>query len=370
MNFIKTYIKRFSKKQRWALGIFLLISLLSSFIANEKFIVGKSSNGFGFFINAQEGNSGLRTLIPYSYNTIDRVNRKVGPFDHQEVKSLYYRHWLGTDSLGRDVLAGLINGSNIALKVGLFTVLISLIIGIFLGYLSGYYGDSGAQLKRSLFILWLAITLILWFYGFYNEGVLSFILFAIPFVLLIWILQNSTGLNRNQVGFPFDTIVFRMIETMNALPSLFIILILLSILNKPSIWNVILVIGILRWPVVARHLRAEILKIKKEDYIDSAKTLGLSDWKIFINHVFPMAASPLIIVSAFGFSVAVLFESTLSFLGIGVPLDQVTWGSLIKDARYNFDAWWLAVFPGVLIYGLVYLFNSIGDTLNEKIRGI
>lgn len=350
--------------------MFVFIALTHKFIANENYIIGKTNDGFAFFVDTERAHSGLRTLVPYSPNTIDKNNRKVGPFSKQNVKSVYYRHWLGTDSIGRDVLAGLINGSYIGFLVGLLTVVISLILGIFFGFVSGYYGDQSLQLSKLSFVLWFILSAVSCFYSFYSSGFLSVIFLVAPLLVLFFLLNNSSRLSRGGFYFPFDTFIFRIIEILSSIPSLFLILILLAMFNKPSIWSVIVIIGILRWPAVARHFRAEILKIKEEQYIDSAKSIGQTDYKIFLYHVLPLAISPLIIVSAFGFATAILLESTLSFLGIGVPLDVVTWGSLIKEARFNFDAWWLALFPGLMIYGLIYLFNSIGDSINEKVRKV
>jgi len=359
-----------STKQFCGLLVFCLFAIAHNFIVNDKYLIGKTQTGFGLFVESEDAKYGIKAIIPYSANTVDKYNRKVGPFSKQKVSSLYYRHWLGTDSIGRDVLAGIINGSYIALLVGLFTVIISLILGIFFGFLSGYYGDTGVQLRKPTFVLWMILTLLCWFYSFYTFGFVAFIFFILPLLVLGFLVNNVSGISRGGFCFPFDTIIFRMIEIISSIPGLFLILIILTVLGKPSIWNVIIIIGLLRWPIVARHLRAEILKIKEEQFIDSAKSIGQTDVKIFLYHVLPMAASPLIIISAFGFATSILLESTLSFLGIGVPLGEVTWGSLIKEARFHFDAWWLALFPGLMIYGLIYLFNSIGDNINHKIRNI
>jgi len=127
---------------------------------------------------------------------------------------------------------------------------------------------------------------------------------------------------------------------------------------------VILVIAFLRWPVITRHIRAEILKLKEQKFILSSKAIGQKDWKIFKNHILPLCISPITILVAFGFSAAILTESTLSFLGIGIPIDQVTWGSMLSEARKSFQLWWLAVFPGLMIYFVIALFNSLGDSVS------
>jgi len=170
------------------------------------------------------------------------------------------------------------------------------------------------------------------------------------------------------IAIPLDIIILRIIETLRSIPSVFLLLVLLALFSSPSIWNVVIVIAFLRWPTVTRHLRAEILKIRNEDYITSAKASGLSHFTIFKNYILPLTISPVIIVSAFGFASAILLESSLSFLGIGIPLDQVSWGSMLRDARLNLSLWWMALFPGLMIYFIILLFNNIGDSLTNRIQ--
>ena len=129
-----------TKVQVYLLSIFVITGILCRYIANDNYLVC-NDNGLSLIVSTEKCSSGMRAPIPYSAQTIDKKNRSVGPFDKQDVSSLYYRHWLGTDLLGRDTLAGLIWGTNVALKVGFFASLLSLIIGIALGYLSGYIGD-------------------------------------------------------------------------------------------------------------------------------------------------------------------------------------------------------------------------------------
>ena len=229
--------------------------------------------------NAKSVNWGIKEIIPDSSKSIDRANRAVGPFSYQEVKGIKYRHWLGTDSLGRDVLAGVINGSYIALIVGTATLIISLIIGLILAYLSGYYGDTEYKIeKRYLFFL-IPTTVLAIFYMMYLSWHWSIIM--IPLLILFWAQAKRMSRIDNAVtiAVPLDMIIFRVIDIFNSIPGMFIILVLLAIFNKASVVNVVFVIALLKWPIVTRHLRAEILKIKEEDFIYSAKAIGLSDVK-------------------------------------------------------------------------------------------
>jgi len=339
-----------STAQLFCLGLFLTVGL------------------FGHLLTQEQSADHLR-LIPYSASSIDKANRNVSPLGSQDVSSLRYRHWLGTDPIGRDVLAGIISGTNVAVRVGFFTVLLSLIIGFIFGYLSGYLGDIGFKLSRLDLLLLTIIMLLSIFYIIYGQGLLRLAAILVLIATIIFASHRSDTNLSNGVHIPFDLIIMRILELFKSIPGLFFILVLLTIFKKPSIMSVVIVIVAVRWPSITRYLRAEILKIKEQDYVIADRALGLPEWRIFTHTVLPMAISPVLIISAFGFASAILLESTLSFLGIGVPPDVVTWGSLLNLARNNFSSWWLAFFPGLMIYGVIFLFNSIGDRMDARLRG-
>lgn len=360
----------FSRGQIIGLALFVLIALSHRFIANENYLFCVDGNKL--FFSAKESCAlGLTAFIPYSAQTIDKKNRNTGPFSKQNVSSIYFRHWLGTDKLGRDVLAGLIYGTYIALKIGVLAIFLTTLIGIFFGYLSGYIGDKGFRLERKLLLSCLLFLALAIFYFIYCSGISQFIAGSIALVIiLVMILKSdSNNVSDKTMTIPFDMITMRIIEVFKAIPDLFLVLVLIGMFEKANFTNVILIIALIRWPTITRYLRPEIMKTKEEDFVQSARALGLSNFVVFKNHILPLAISPIIIASAFGFSVAILIESTLSFLGIGVPLDQVTWGSILNESRTNFSSWWLAFFPGLMIFLSVLLFNSIGDRLSDYFRG-
>lgn len=366
---IGTSTYQFSKRHITLLAIFLAVGLFHNFIANDNPIICKNDSGWHWMERVDDCSFVIPALIPYSAQKIDGRNRNVGPFDQQDVPSLYYRHWLGTDPIGRDVLAGMIRGTSIALFVGSISSVLALLIGIFFAYWSGYVGDRSFGLHPVFFYsLWVIIPVAI-FYILYATLITKWVI-LILLLILVYTMKNLSdkfGPARQRRHIPFDIIIFRVIEIFKSVPGLFLILVLLAVFRAPGYWNVVLIIALLRWPVITRHLRAEILNIKSENYIQFAKSNGLSDWKIFSKYVLPITISPIIILTAFGFSAAVLLESTLSFLGIGVPLEEVSWGSLLREARHHFDSWWLAVFPGIMIYFTIYLFNALGDQVNERL---
>ena len=378
------------KMAKWIIGIFLVIGLCSHFIANDMPLLANyegsvSSPATVEFLSdigivesriydETKFKWKIMSPIPYSSDQLNsRVNVSVGPLDNQEVVSPRYRHWLGTDQLGRDVLAGLIHGTNIALKVVLLSVFFSLLLGLYIGLLSGYFGDNGWKINVFALLIGTLIMALGLYYILYPIIVDPGLFYYLILTFIVTILQLALnkfipGSKKPSISLPIDLITTKIIEVLNSIPTLFIILALLAIFTKPSIWNVIIIISIIGWPKFARLVRAEILQIKNIEYIQSAKSIGLSDFQIILRHALPNAITSVISISAFAISGAILLESTLSFLGLGIPLDQVSWGSMLADARVNFSSWWLAVFPGLAIFFVLISFYIIGNQLNEKMN--
>jgi peptide/nickel transport system permease protein len=154
----------------------------------------------------------------------------------------------------------------------------------------------------------------------------------------------------------------RSIEIFESLPTMFLIIALMAVV-KPSLYYIVLIIGLTSWPPIARYTRNELLRIRKLEYIEAAHALGFGNARIIFKHALPNAINPILIALAFGVAGAIIAESTLSFLGIGISTDQVTWGSLLASARQSPEAWWLIVFPGLMIFMVVLSLNKLGDGL-------
>lgn len=370
-------------KSRWALNfilVFIIVGILSPFLANRVPIIcqqeGKISMPI-FLSNLQHlSKYDLKTaefdwyigpLIPYKFDQIDRKNsNSISPFESQEVTSLYYRHWLGTDILGRDVLAGLIHGTWIALLVGLFSSLVAVFLGLLLGGLAGYYGDYGLKLNRLTITYLFLLSVFLIYYINYFSLSIGFWLFLILLCLPIYFIEGlKLAPKRWNVAIPMDLIIFRIIELYKTIPELIILLVLLGLLGQGSLIVIVLIIGFIRWVSTARFVRAEILVVKRSSYVLAAKASGSGGLQIFLKHILPNALRPVFVNLAFGFSVAILLESTLSFLGLGLGIDQVTWGSLLSEARRDFSAWWLALIPGGVIFIIIASFNILAERINQ-----
>ena len=159
----------------------------------------------------------------------------------------------------------------------------------------------------------------------------------------------------------------RIVEIFNAIPTLILLLAIVAIINKPSIYNIILIIGLIRWTTITRFVRAELLRIRQLEYVEAARALGYSRFRIIFRHALPNALGAALIAISFGIATAILLEATLSFLGIGMPPDKLTWGLLLSEARSNTSAWWLVIFPGLAIFSTVILFNLLGEGLSDAL---
>ncbi len=216
-------------------------------------------------------------------------------------------HPMGTDQLGRDLLLRSIYGARVSLSVSVIAVGISISIGTLLGILSGYIGG--------------------------------------------W----------------FDEILMRLVDMMMALPTLFLILIVQSIF-RPSLFNVMVVIGLTGWMGVARLVRAETLSVKERPFILAARARGISSGKILTRYVFPHTLNPILVTAALGMGGAILTESVLSFLGLGVQPPHASWGNMLQNSLvYSISAPWMVIIPGALITLTVLALNIIGDQLRSQL---
>ena len=216
-------------------------------------------------------------------------------------------HLMGTDDLGRDVLSRMIWGARISLAVGFVAIGIATLIGTVLGALAGYYGG--------------------------------------------W----------------FDRIIMRFIDIMLSIPTFFLILAVIAFIG-PSIWNIMIVIGLTAWMGVARLVRAEFLSLKEREFVLAAKAIGATDFRIIYKHILINSMSPVLVSAVLGIAGAILVESALSFLGIGVQPPTPSWGNILTLGKDNIEiAWWLSVYPGLAILITVLSYNLFGEGLRDAL---
>lgn len=358
------------------IAMFLGMAVFAPFLAGDKPLVCIENGTMSFpvlsagkyKVSADNTPHCIMPLIPYHPQHIDKDNQSgTGPFSKQHTPSLRYRHWLGTDGLGRDVAAGMIHGTKTAMKIGVLSVLFSLLLGLPAGMAAGFYRDRRIRVN----LPGLLTGILLMFTGTFYL-VCEFLVFRqVPVIFvagllaLIAVVVTAAKLllkiaTFRTFSFPFDTLLVKVIELRKSLPGLFILLALACIFTVPSVWNVVIIISLLSWTEFARYARAETLAISEENHIKSAAMLGISDAGIIFRHILPNILPTIAVIACFGMAGAVLTESTLSFLGIGLPAEEVTWGKMLAEGR-NMRSWWLVLFPGSAIFLLVLCLSILAD---------
>jgi peptide/nickel transport system permease protein len=286
------------------------VALLAPLVANRKPLVQRTAEGLRFpaFADYLSGDPDMDAPVagtvvvpapvPFSPNTIELAERLQPPGRG---------HLLGTDDLGRDILARMIHGARVSLTVGFLATAIALVIGSLLGALAGYYGGAA------------------------------------------------------------DWIVSRVIEVVLCFPFLFLVLGIVA-LFKPSLWTIMIALGLTSWTSEARFVRGELLRLRDLEFAQAARASGARDARIIFRHLLPNALAPVLVSASFGVAVAILTESALSFLGLGVPLPTASWGSMLSQAYEHIEyAWWLILFPGLAIFTTVASFNVIGERFRDAL---
>jgi len=286
---------------------------------------------------------------------------------------------MGTDDLGRDVFARMLQGAWVSLTVGFVAVGISVLIGIFMGGIAGYFGQHHIRVDHVLvtFLLISGTALVL----------ANFIRFGAALLCLIpaYIFYSFSTRNRSKEktlplwakvfrknAVSMDTLIMRIVDIMLCFPSFFLILTVVALLPA-SIYNIMIVIGLTSWMGTTRFVRAEFLSLREQDFVAAVKTLGAGNFRIIFRHMMPNAIAPVLVSATIGIATAILTEAGLSFLGFGVPPPHATWGNILSDGKnFIFDAPWLTFIPGIAILIVVLSFNLFGeglrDVLNPKLR--
>lgn len=240
----------------------------------------------------------INPLIPYSPTEYNLDDTLLPPSA---------KHWLGTDEQGRDVASRILYGSRVSLSVGIIAVGLSVLVGVFIGALAGFYGGK------------------------------------------------------------IDLLISRFIEIVICFPTFFLILAVIASVG-PGLTNIMIVIGLTGWTDIARLVRGEFLKLREQEFATAVVTLGAKPWRVILKHLLPNALLPVVISATFGIAGAILSESGLSYLGFGVQPPTPSWGDILSQSRDFMDiAWWLTLFPGIAIFLTVTGFNLVGERLRDQL---
>ncbi len=294
---------------------------------------------------------------------------------HREIPPMRI-YLFGTDDLGRDVFARMLQGAWVSLTVGFVAVGIAVLVGIILGGLAGYFGSyrlSAGYILMSCLIAGGAVIA-------YWHPVWGAIAAALALIVLAVSIQRKRGGGDKAFWvrvfeiktFSIDTLIMRLVDIMLCFPSFFLILTVVALLPA-SIYNIMAVIGLTSWMGTTRFVRAEFLSLREQDFVTAARALGLSFARIIFRHMMPNALAPVLVSTTIGIASAILTEAGLSFLGFGVPPPYATWGNILSDGkRFIFDAPWLTFIPGIAILIVVLSFNLFGegikDALNPRLK--
>jgi peptide/nickel transport system permease protein len=239
-----------------------------------------------------------RQLAPYGVNAIDVANRLQPPSSE---------HWFGTDELGRDIYSRVLVAARVSLQVGIIAVGISLVAGVTLGLVAGFYGGR------------------------------------------------------------IDDVVMRLMDMLFAFPAILLAIAILAVLG-PGLANAMIAIGIVYTPIFARICRASVLSVREEVFVRAARSVGASDFRMMRLHILPNVLAPIIVQTSLSLAFAILSEAALSFLGLGVQPPQPSWGRMLFDGRgFIEQAWWMGVFPGLAIFVTVLAFNIVGDAARDAL---
>ncbi|HEY0159344.1 MAG TPA: ABC transporter permease [Thermoanaerobaculia bacterium] len=292
-------------------GVATVVALLAPLLANRKPLLAKTAHGWSSPALADFWNAYPELdapASPASFALPAPVPFSPNTIDlRARLEPPGNGHYLGTDDLGRDVLSRMIHGARVSLAVGYFATLIAVLVGSLFGALAGYYGGAA------------------------------------------------------------DWLVSRFIEVVLCFPFLFLLLGIVA-LFKPSMMTIMIALGLTSWTSEARYVRGEFLRIREVEYAQAARASGARDGRIIFRHLLPNALAPVLVSASFGVAAAILTESALSFLGLGVALPTASWGSILSTAHEHIEyGWWLVLFPGLAIFSTVAAFNIVGERVREAL---
>jgi len=369
--------------RKWPIFVLVLVgvmAMLRPLIVAPGPLVYKKEGTWRVFASSPNCNAEKVLLQPIWQKDPALVNikhRLLPPMSKEEESGEIF--WLGTDHLGRDVLAALMYGVQMAFFIGLGATILSLLIGVLLGFVAGWYENNGWRLSRTTgymymvaTLLWIPITAFTWQNTQGTDfwiGVFGWLSISLLLFIGVYFLnkrENNIPIATKKIYFPWDNAINQLVTFMGSVPMLILIMILTSFFWQQTPLRLILVIGLLRWPAIARYTRAEVLKLKNKPYVLLANNRYASKWRLWWREFRPHLYTPLLGFMAYSIASTVSMETSLSFLGLGLRAETPTWGALIGSSLYYSYAWWIYTFPIALLAFLLISLHMAGDDMLKK----
>ncbi len=363
--------------------VFLVfIGIFNSILCNEKPLVAKTEQGrYVFpafrdfksdlgFINARVPETkyvfAIYPPIRYSFDYINADQLGIHPPLFAKGKSSrWHTNWLGTDELGRDVVASLARGVYHSVKIALIASLLSIIIGSFYGMVIGFYGNINLKVNLFQLLTQLVSIFFILFYWYFGEYFWSFTTFILGVLLHILLGRIPIKL----LFIPVDSIGVSIISLRKSIPTLILIFALLPLFRKPSQINTIIILSLIGWTGIAWIIRLQTIDVLTNEYFKTIKSLGAGFWRILTYHIYPNIKHIIFLLLIFQLAAMITMEAGLSYLGVGIAPEEVSLGTLLRQAKDNLSAWWLGLFPGLLICIMLLCLHLVYQYHQEEMEG-
>lgn len=382
------------KQSACVLFVFVLIAIAAPFLANENPVFIRNENGWRFSLfdrqqrnwnqlileNKVSDKTFIRTPIPYTPGKSDIYNSDFkGPFDPQfymdslgnyQELPFRYRHYLGTDLRGTDVLSGLIHGLRITFLTAILATVIATLIAFFTGIISGWYAGRGVRMHGITVIMSLISLLLFFIYlrnAFYFPGDALLSILILTVLILFTILLDIKILRRSKysIRIPVDAAFTRINELFSTFPR-FILILVIGVFIQPSLVQIVLLLGVTGWPDMARVFRSEVLRIREKPFMDAAAITGTSTLRKLFVHLLPNAWPVLSVSILYALALNILMEASLGFLGMGLPARQISLGAMMAQGKDHLSAWWLILFPGLIITLVLFVIFRFAESMRRN----
>ena len=364
------------------LSLFILIAIFNSLLCNDKPLLAKTEDGkwefpaFYDFKNdispgqktkyIQKKNYGFALYPPvrYAYHSLSPSDLGAKPPGYSYGKAnIWYTNWLGTDELGRDVVAGLARGLYHSFRIAILSTFFSVVLGSVIGMFLGFMGNhtlkvNGAQLFVSLLSLFL-IVFYLWYEVYWWAAVIA--------ITGRFVFKKAGRLNLNQYSVPVESMGVGIITIRKSIPTLILLFGLLPLFKNPGAVNLIFILSLIGWTSIAWIVRIHTREVTSKDFIASALSIGSDPLTIVFRHIYPNIRNNIVLLFIFQLGAMITLEAALSYLGVGIAPEEVSLGTMLKQAKSNINHWWLAVFPGAMLTLILLCLHMIYEYRQKRV---